>query len=200
MAIGIIDYGMGNLQSVQNALSFIGVDSFIASDSETLKKADKIILPGVGAFKDAIDLLKEKKLDVFLTEVKEEGKPLLGICLGMQLLFDSSTEFGDHQGLGLIPGEVIKFDIEGLKIPHMGWNSLTIEKEAPLFKSLPQAPQVYFVHSYHLKTDADVVSATTNYGYEVQVAAQEGNVFGLQFHPEKSGDVGLQILRNFAAL
>lgn len=200
MAIGIIDYGMGNLQSVKNALAFIGVDSFIASDIETLSTADKIILPGVGAFKDAIDLLREKSLDIFLEQCKDEGKPVLGICLGMQLLFDSSTEFGDHKGLGLIPGEVVRFDIQDLKIPHMGWNALNIKKEAPLFKNLPEEAYVYFVHSYHLKTDADVVSATTHYGYEVQVAAQEGNVYGLQFHPEKSGDVGLQILRNFAAL
>lgn len=200
MAIGIIDYGMGNLQSVQNALSFIGVESFVSSEIEVLAKAEKIILPGVGAFKDAIDLLRIKGLDRFLEKVKEENKPLLGICLGMQLLFDSSTEFGEHKGLGLIPGAVIKFQVDGLKIPHMGWNSLNVIKETPLFSHLPKDAQVYFVHSYHLKTEADVVSATTNYGYEVQVAAQEGQVYGLQFHPEKSGDVGLQILRNFAAL
>ena len=198
MAIGIIDYGMGNLQSVQNALAYLGVESFIASDIAELEKAEKIILPGVGAFKDAIDLLRAKDLDKYLHRVKKEGKPLLGICLGMQLLFDSSTEFGEHEGLGLIPGKVVKFQLEGMKIPHMGWNSLKILKEAPLFAGLPQDPQVYFVHSYHLETEADVVSATTEYGYEVQVAAQEGNVFGLQFHPEKSGDVGLQILKNFA--
>lgn len=200
MVIGIIDYGMGNLQSVQNALNFIGVESFISSDIKALEKADKIILPGVGAFKDAIDLLVEKGLDKFLQDVKSEGKPLLGICLGMQLLFDTSTEFGFHKGLGLIPGNIVKFELEHLKIPHMGWNSLKIEKAAPLFTNLPEDPQVYFVHSYHLKTEEDVVSATTEYGMTVQIAAQEGNVYGLQFHPEKSGDVGLQILRNFAAL
>lgn len=200
MAIGIIDYGMGNLQSVKNALEFIGVEAFIATEIDELKKADKIILPGVGAFKDAIELLREKNLDVFLQEIKANGTPLLGICLGMQLLFDTSSEFGDHKGLGLIPGDVIKFELDNLKIPHMGWNVLDIKKEAPLFKHLPKEAQVYFVHSYHLVTKSDVVSATTTYGYEVQVAAQEGNVFGLQFHPEKSGDVGLEILRNFAAL
>ncbi len=200
MFIGIIDYGMGNLQSVQNALSFIGVESFISSDIKKLEKADKIILPGVGAFKDAIDLLVEQGLDKFLQQVKLEGKPLLGICLGMQLLFETSTEFGSHKGLGLIPGDIVKFERENLKIPHMGWNSLKIEKETPLFSNLPVDPQVYFVHSYHLKTKEDVVSATTEYGEIVQVAAQEGNVYGLQFHPEKSGNVGLQILRNFAAL
>ncbi len=200
MAIGIIDYGMGNLQSVQNALKFIGVESFIASDIETLSLADKIILPGVGAFKDAIERLREKKLDLFLHNVKKSGKPLLGICLGMQLLFDSSSEFGNHVGLGLIPGEVVKFDVKDMKVPHMGWNALNVLKEAPLFKGLPEEAQVYFVHSYHLRTSADVVSATTTYGYEVQIAAQLDQVYGLQFHPEKSGDVGLQILRNFAAL
>lgn len=201
MAIGIIDYGMGNLQSVQNALSFIGVESFIASDIETLKKADKIILPGVGAFRDAIQRIKDKKLDVFMKEATDSGTPLLGICLGMQLLFDSSTEFGDYKGLGLIPGAIVKFEVEGLKVPHMGWNKLNIVKEAPLFLNLPEESYVYFVHSYHLKAeDESVVSATTHYGYDVQIAAQCGNVYGTQFHPEKSGNVGLQILRNFAAL
>lgn len=200
MAIGIIDYGMGNLQSVQNALDFLGVDSFIASEPSALDQAESIILPGVGAFKDAIDLLREKGFDTYLKGVKASEKPLLGICLGMQLLFDTSTEFGRHQGLGLIPGDVVKFEIDHLKIPHMGWNALNITKKAPLFENLPENPQVYFVHSYHLRTNADVVAATTTYGYEVQVAAQDKNIYGLQFHPEKSGDVGLQILKNFAAL
>lgn len=201
MAIGIIDYGMGNLQSVQNALSFIGEEAFISSDIETLKKADKIILPGVGAFRDAIALIKEKKLDVFMKEATDAGVPLLGICLGMQLLFDSSTEFGYYEGLGLIPGEVVRFEVEDLKVPHMGWNKLNIIKEAPLFCNLPDEAYVYFVHSYHLKaSNEEVIAATTTYGYDVQIAAQAGNVYGLQFHPEKSGNVGLQILRNFAAL
>lgn len=201
MAIGIIDYGMGNLQSVQNALSFIGVDSFISSDTEELKTADKIILPGVGAFRDAIDLIKGKGLDVFMKEATDNGTPLLGICLGMQLLFDSSTEFGQYDGLGLIPGDVVRFEVEDLKVPHMGWNKLNILKEAPLFTDLPDESYVYFVHSYHLRTEMmDVVTATTTYGYDVQIAAQKDNVYGLQFHPEKSGNVGLQILRNFAAL
>ncbi len=157
-------------------------------------------MPGVGAFKDAIDLLREKQLDVFLEESRDLGKPILGICLGMQLLFDSSTEFGQHKGLSLIPGKIIKFDVRDLKIPHMGWNELSIKKSLPLFENLPEESYVYFVHSYHLDTEADVVSATTFYGYDVQVAAQKDNVYGLQFHPEKSGDVGLQILRNFAGL
>ncbi len=199
MRIGIIDYGFGNLQSVTNALDFLGVASFISTDVDELKQADKLILPGVGAFKDAIDKLRETGIDKMLEEYTKAGKPLLGICLGMQLLFDSSSEFGDHKGLGLLPGNVVKFDVD-LKIPHMGWNALDIKKREPLFAGLDDEAYVYFVHSYHLVTEADVVSATTYYGKEVQVAAQKGNVFGLQFHPEKSGDTGLRILKNFASL
>lgn len=200
MAIGIIDYGMGNLQSVKNALDYIGAPAFITAEISALEGADKIILPGVGAFEEAVKRLRDKGLDTFLERVKAEGKPLLGICLGMQLLFDTSSEFGHHQGLGLLPGDVVKFEDKGLKIPHMGWNSLAIHKKAPLFEGLPAKPQVYFVHSYHLVTKADVVAATTHYGGEIQVAAQKEQVFGLQFHPEKSGDVGLKILENFAGL
>lgn len=199
MNIGIIDYGMGNLKSVTNALNFIGVNSFISSDIKELVKADKLILPGVGAFKDAIDLLRKNKIDSFLHKVKDEQVPLLGICLGMQLMFDNSNEFGNHKGLSLLQGDIVKLDVD-LKIPHMGWNELIIKKEAPLFKELPDSSYVYFVHSYHLQTNDDIVSATTFYGKEVQIAAQKNNTFALQFHPEKSGDVGLQILKNFANL
>lgn len=199
MKIGIIDYGMGNLKSVTNALSFIGINSFISSDTKELAKADKLILPGVGAFKDAIELIRNKGIDLFLNKRTNEGIPLLGICLGMQLMFDTSNEFGLHKGLSLLEGDIIKLDVD-LKIPHMGWNELIIKKEEPLFKNLPEKSYVYFVHSYHLQTDKDIVSATTYYGKEVQIAAQKNNVYALQFHPEKSGDVGLQILRNFANL
>lgn len=199
MVIGIIDYGMGNLKSVSNALDFLGAEHFISDDYEALAKADKLILPGVGAFKDAIDLIRDKKFDQLLNDAKAKNKPILGICLGMQLLFDSSTEFGYHEGLHLIPGDVVLFDID-LKVPHMGWNKLSIKKEAPMFVGLPENSYVYFVHSYHLVTEEDVVSATTFYGKEIQVAAQQGNVYGLQFHPEKSGDVGLKILDNFIQL
>lgn len=199
MNIGIIDYGMGNLQSVYNALKFIGVKSFVSADIKELAKADKIILPGVGAFKDAIELLREKKIEQFLHKIHQEEVPLLGICLGMQLVFDSSSEFGQHTGLSLMKGEIIKMEVD-LKVPHMGWNKLEIKKEAPLFIGLPEKSYVYFVHSYHLQTEEDIVSATTFYGKEIQIAAQEKNTFALQFHPEKSGDVGLQILRNFAGL
>lgn len=199
MKIGIIDYGMGNLKSVTNALSFIGINSFISSDTKELAKADKLILPGVGAFKDAIELIRNKGIDLFLNKRTNEGIPLLGICLGMQLMFDTSNEFGIHKGLSLLEGDIIKLDVD-LKIPHMGWNELIIKKEEPLFMNLPEKSYVYFVHSYHLQTDKDIISATTYYGKEIQIAAQKNNVYALQFHPEKSGDVGLQILRNFANL
>lgn len=199
MIIGIIDYGMGNLQSVKNALDFIGVESFISSDILELSQADKLILPGVGAFKDAIKRIREIGIDQLLEEAKEQKKPILGICLGMQLLFDTSTEFGEHKGLGLIEGDIIKFDID-LKVPHMGWNELDIKKVEPLFTDLPEEAYVYFVHSYHLETTDDVVSATTHYDKEIQIAAQKGSVYGLQFHPEKSGDIGLTILKNFSTL
>lgn len=199
MNVGIIDYGMGNLQSVSNALKFLGVSSFIASEPKDLIKADKVILPGVGAFKDAVNLLREKGFEEYLQKIHKEEVPLLGICLGMQLVFDSSIEFGNHKGLGLMRGEIIKLDVD-LKIPHMGWNRLIVKKEVPIFTGLPENSYVYFVHSYHLNTDDDIVSATTIYEKEIQVAAQEKNTFALQFHPEKSGDVGLQILKNFATL
>ncbi|TCT17023.1 glutamine amidotransferase [Natranaerovirga pectinivora] len=198
MKIGIIDYGMGNLHSVVNALSFIGVDSFVSADPVALNKSDKLILPGVGAFKDAMDELKKNALHTWIKEVSSKEVPLLGICLGMQLLFESSEEHGLSEGLGLLKGHIKKLEVP-YKIPHMGWNELIIKKEAPIFKGL-EDKHVYFVHSYHLETDEDIVSATTNYGKEVQVAAQQNNLFALQFHPEKSGDVGLNILKNFSKL
>ncbi|MDA3847088.1 MAG: imidazole glycerol phosphate synthase subunit HisH [Vallitaleaceae bacterium] len=199
MAIGIIDYGLGNLQSVHNALDFIGAENFISNDIEKLKKADKLILPGVGAFRDAIEMIRDKKMDSLLEEVSALGKPILGICLGMQLLFEHSYEFGTHKGLGLLEGDIVKLDVP-LKVPHMGWNKLDIIKKAPLFENLPEESYVYFVHSFHLETGADIVSATTFYGKDIQIAAQKEHIYALQFHPEKSGDVGLQILKNFVNL
>ncbi|QUI23304.1 imidazole glycerol phosphate synthase subunit HisH [Vallitalea pronyensis] len=197
--IGIIDYGMGNLGSISNALDYMHEKWVISSETAVLDKADKLILPGLGAFGDAIQLLKEKGLDDFIRTAVSQGKPLLGICLGMQLLFDTSTEHGQYEGLGILEGDIIKLDVP-LKIPHMGWNKLAIKKREPLFRGLPDNSDVYFVHSYHLDTEADIVSATTTYGKEIQIAAQKDHVYALQFHPEKSGEIGLQIMKNFIDL
>lgn len=197
--IAIIDYGMGNLRSVQKAFEFLGYEAVITEKPEIIQKADKVILPGVGAFADAIKTIKEKQIDIEIKKAVEEKKPLLGICLGMQLLFEKSYEYGEHIGLGLLQGEIVKLP-DTVKIPHMGWNSLHILKEFPLFSGLPEEPYVYFVHSYYLQTKADIVSAATVYGNEIQVAAQKDNIFALQFHPEKSGTIGLKILKNFGGL
>lgn len=197
--IGIIDYGMGNLHSVANALNYIEVENFISDDIKKLKTADKLILPGVGAFKVAMEHIKDKGFDKLLHEAKEEKKHILGICLGMQLFFDSSSEFGEEEGLHLLEGKIVKIDVP-LKIPHMGWNDLDIKKETPLFKHLGKNPQVYYVHSYYLETTKDIVIGTTNYGKTLQTAAENENVHALQFHPEKSGITGLTILKNFANL
>lgn len=197
--IAIVDYGMGNLRSVEKALLFLGFEARITDSPEVLSKADKIILPGVGAFAHAMNALREKGLDLKIKEEARLGKPMLGICLGMQLFFDKSYENGEFAGLGILPGEIVRLPI-GVKAPHVGWNSLDIIKREPLFSGLSENPFVYFVHSYYLKTDAPIVSATTFYGGDIQVAAQKGNVFALQFHPEKSGDEGLAILKNFGRL
>lgn len=199
MKIGIIDYGMGNLQSVKNALDHLHIENFISHDIQELEKADKLILPGVGAFRDAIAKVVEMKFDELLRKFALENRPILGICLGMQLFFDVSQEFGEHKGLSLMEGNIVYMDVE-LKVPHMGWNRLDILKKEPLFVNLPEESYVYFVHSYHLETEADVVSATTFYGKDLPIAAQKGNLYALQFHPEKSGEIGLQILKNFADL
>ncbi len=197
--IAIIDYGMGNLRSVQKAFEYLGNKAVITQQPSEIQKADKVVLPGVGAFRDAMQTIKQKGIDKVLYDVVEQKKPLLGICLGMQMFFEKSYEYGEHKGLGILQGEIVKLP-ENVKIPHMGWNSLNIKKKSPLFEWLSQEPYVYFVHSYHLNTEADIVSATTYYGKEIQVAAQKENVFALQFHPEKSGDVGLNILQNFGRL
>ena len=208
MKITIIDYGMGNLKSVKKAFTAIGLEAEISSDPEMLLKADKIVLPGVGAFRDAIDTLNRTGLSEATKEAVKKGTPLLGICLGMQLLFDKSYEYGEYEGLHLLQGEIVHFKPENmklpsgesLKVPHMGWNNLEIVKEAPLFSGLKQGSCVYFVHSYYLETATDVVSAYTDYGTRIAVAAQKDNVYATQFHPEKSGPVGLQILKNFGGL
>lgn len=208
MTITIIDYGMGNLKNVKKAFAAIGLVAEITSDPEKILKADKVVLPGVGAFRDAISELNTSGLSEAIQEVVKQGTPLLGICLGMQLLFDRSYEYGEHKGLGILPGEIIKMtpnemvDTSGrsLKIPHMGWNNLEIIKPAPLLTGLEQASSVYFVHSYYLETTSDVVSAYTTYGKRIAVAAQKDHIFATQFHPEKSGPIGLQILKNFGGI
>lgn len=197
--IAIIDYGMGNLRSVQKAFEFVGYDAIVTDDIEKIRKADKIVLPGVGAFGDAIKTIREKHIDEEIYKAVDSKKPFLGICLGMQMVFDKSYEYGEHEGLGIIKGE-IKLLPDNVKRPHIGWNSLDIKMRSPLFEGLGDEPYVYFVHSYFLETDAPVVSATTFYGKEIQVAAQKDNVFALQFHPEKSGNTGLKILKNFGGL
>ena len=206
MKISIVDYGMGNLRSVQKAFTALDFETEITSDPEKILKADKIILPGVGAFRDAINNLNQTGLSDAVKEAAKKGTNILGICLGMQLMFDKSYENGEFIGLGLMPGEIVKFredlaDQTGrLKIPHMGWNNLEIEKTAPLFEDLKQGSSVYFVHSYYLQTDADIVSSYVTYGDRIAVSAQKDNVYATQFHPEKSGEIGLKILKNFGGL
>lgn len=198
--IAIIDYGAGNLFSVQNALSFIGEESVITGDKNEIRKADSLILPGVGAFPFAMKKLADTGLiDTIKNEVKR--KPLLGICLGMQMLLTESYEFERTEGLGFISGKVDKIPDMGLKIPHMGWNSLKIvERDNPLMKNISDGDSVYFVHSYMAFPKRSQLTAYCDYGVEVPAFVHEGNCYGAQFHPEKSGDVGLQILKNFGGL
>ena len=195
----IVDYGVGNLMSVSNALGYVGVSHRITSDANELALADSILLPGVGAFPDAADKLRQTGLDRVLLE-ESARKPILGICLGMQLLFDRGEEVRPCEGLGFIRGSVKKIDTD-LKLPHIGWNSLRFYNESPLFKGLDEECYVYFVHSFcGMAEDPYQVIATTAYGPEVVAAVQNGNVFGTQFHPEKSGEVGLAMLKNFGEL
>ena len=201
--IAIIDYGVGNLFSLERSFAAIGAEVEITSDPEKIRAADKILLPGVGAFGDAAEKLRANGLDQVVLEQAATGKPLMGICLGMQLLFDESLEYGCHKGLGLIPGRVVPIQEvipEGLKIPHMGWNGLKMEKESPLFSKIKDGDFVYFVHSFCAVECEDALIATSEYGAPVTAAVQKGNVFGCQFHPEKSGTVGLNILRAFAEM
>lgn len=196
--IVIIDYGVGNLFSLTQSLKKIGADSIVTANPKLIKGADRLILPGVGAFGDASQKLKNSGLDSVIKSEVAKGKPLLGICLGMQLLFDKSFEYGEHDGLGLIKGEVLPLSdyLSGLKIPHMGWNSLDIIAYNPIFNRLRQGEYVYFVHSYFAKC-AEGLSATTDYGIKVTAAVKKDNVYGVQFHPEKSGAAGLEILKAF---
>lgn len=201
--IAIIDYGVGNLFSLVSSLDSIGVDAVVTDDKAVIGAADKLILPGVGAFGDARKKLSESGMDTVLLEEARKGKPILGICLGMQMLFEKSYEYGTHTGLGLLSGEVVS--MEGVvpadyKIPHIGWNALKFKKDNPLFRFIDDGDFVYFVHSYYVKNCDDSLLATTEYGAELTAAVAKDNVYGCQFHPEKSGSVGLNILRGFAQL
>lgn len=200
--IAIIDYDAGNLKSVQKALAYLGEESVITRDAGEILRADRVILPGVGAFGVAMDQLRRFSLDQVIHEVCQKGTPFLGICLGLQLLFEGSEESQGVEGLGILPGSIVKIpDAPGLKIPHIGWNSLHLQHEGRLFAGIPEQSCVYFVHSYYLKArEPEIVKATTEYGVTVHASVEQGNVFACQFHPEKSSDVGLQILRNFAGI
>ena len=200
--IAIIDYDAGNIKSVEKALLLLGQDVVITGDGEEILKADKVILPGVGAFGDAMDNLRRTGLDQVIREVTDRGTPFLGICLGLQLLFERSDEAPGVDGLGILKGEILRIpDKEGLKIPHMGWNSLHLENDGRLFRGIEEGAYVYFVHSYYLKaSDERIVKASTEYSTQIHASVEKGNVFACQFHPEKSSDVGIQILRNFVEL
>lgn len=198
--IAIIDYGAGNIQSVSKALKHIGCDAFITRDKEQILKADGAVLPGVGSFGDTMNTMKAYGIKDTVIEYTKSGKPFLGICLGLQLLFPASEESPEAKGLRIFDGTITKIPSgEGLKIPHIGWNSLDIKKKDGLFKGIDNNPYVYFVHSYFLNaTDKNIVSAQTEYGVTIDAAVEMGNVFATQFHPEKSGETGLKILKNFA--
>ena len=202
--IAIVDYGVGNLFSLKSSLSYIGADACVTGDGEKIKCADKIILPGVGAFGDAVKKLRDARLDEVIVSQAKKGKPIMGICLGMQLLFDKSFEYGEHSGLGLIKGEIRPIsDVtdKNLKIPHIGWNSLKFtDKKSRIFRYIKDGNFVYFVHSYYAANCDESVIANAEYGANLTAAVQCGNVYGCQFHPEKSGEAGLRILRAFAAL
>ena len=198
--IAIIDYGAGNLHSVKNALDFLGAKSIVTGDSETILNADKVILPGVGAFGDAMKCLEKSGLVETVKAVAKSGKPLLGICLGLHLMFEESDETPGVKGLGIFKGKIVKIpEKDGLKIPHMGWNSITVTKK--ILKNIGSEPYVYFVHSYYVNAeDESVISAYTEYGQKLDIAVEKDNVFATQFHPEKSGETGMTILKNFIAL
>jgi glutamine amidotransferase len=201
--IAIIDYGVGNLFSLSSSFKAIGYDTIVTGDVSSIKKADKLILPGVGAFENAIKKLKDSGIDEVIYDETSSGKPLMGICLGMQLLFERSFEYGVHNGLGLIKGEVISMENtlpKELKIPHIGWNYLKIKKKNPIFKYISEGDYVYFVHSFYVTADNNSVIATTEYGKEFAAAVAKDNIYGCQFHPEKSGDVGLKILKAFCEM
>jgi glutamine amidotransferase len=198
--IAIIDYGMGNLRSVQKAFQKVGVEAVITDERETIESARAVVLPGVGAFGDAMTNLRSQDLVEPIERVVEQGKPLFGICLGLQLFFEESEEMGLHKGLGLFPGRVRRFDV-GLKVPHIGWNQVHIRRQSPLLDGLADGSYAYFVHSYYVEpTEDDIILTTTDYGLNFTSIVGRGTIFGIQFHPEKSQDVGMRILSNFVAM
>ncbi len=198
----IIDYDAGNIKSVEKALQALGEEAVITRNKEVLLSADRVILPGVGSFGDAMEKLNNYGLVEIIQKIVESGTPFLGICLGLQLLFERSDESDGIPGLGLVPGEILRIpDCEGLKIPHIGWNSLEFPNKGRLFAGIAEESYVYFVHSYYLKaSDESIVTATTQYGTNIHASVEKGNIFGCQFHPEKSSDVGLTILKKFMAI
>ena len=200
--IGIIDYDAGNIRSVEKALSYLGEKTVVSRDPDILKSVDKVILPGVGSFGQAMENLHRYELVPVIRDMIEDGKPFLGICLGLQLLFESSEESPGAEGLGILKGKILKIPSSpGLKIPHMGWNSLQLQNNGRLFRNIPQDTYVYFVHSYYLQAqEPEIVKAVTGYGTEIHASVEKDNVFACQFHPEKSGKYGLEILKNFAEL
>ena len=200
--IAIIDFNAGNLKSVEKALHLLGEETVITRSFQEIEAADKVILPGVGAFGDAMEQLKKYELDKVIREVAAQGKPFLGICLGLQLLFEGSDESQGVEGLHILDGQVLRIpDAPGLKIPHIGWNSLELANDGRLFQGIENGAYVYFVHSYYLKAaNEQIVKATTEYSTHIHASVEQGNVFACQFHPEKSGAVGLSILKNFADL
>ena len=200
--IGIIDYDAGNLRSVEKALQYLGKEVIVTRDPKLIRQADKVILPGVGAFGDAMTKLKEYQLDTLIKETADSGKPFLGICLGLQLLFEESEESPGVKGLGILKGKIKRIpEKEGLKVPHIGWNSLQLEHNGRLFRNIPENSYVYFVHSYYLEAqDPEIVKASTEYGVHIHASVEKNNLFACQFHPEKSSIAGLQILKNFAEI
>ena len=200
--IAIIDYDAGNLRSVEKALQYLGEEAVITRDPQQIRQADHVILPGVGAFGDAMEKLKEYHLDTLIREVAGSGKPFLGICLGLQLLFEESEESPGVEGLGILKGKIRRIqDGPDLKVPHIGWNSLHLEHDGRLFQDIPEGSYVYFVHSYYLEaSEAEIVKASTEYGVHIHASVEKDNIFACQFHPEKSSRMGLQILKNFAEI
>ena len=200
--VAIIDYDAGNIKSVEKAMKLLKQEVVVTRDPETILSADKVILPGVGSFGDAMGKIRQYDLEKVIHEVVERRIPFLGICLGLQLLFERSEESPGVQGLGILKGEILRIpETEGLKVPHMGWNSLELSGDGRLFRGIPEDAYVYFVHSYYLKAEEpEIVRARTDYGTEIHASVEKGQIFACQFHPEKSSDVGLRILKNFVEL